>query len=58
MKSIRILKLISDNSEVEFLLNNFSISNGTNIGSSFKVRHKAWRWFELVFIDKNNKEEK
>lgn len=58
MKSIRILKQNSDNSKIELLLNNFGISNGTNIGSSYKVRHKFWRWFELVFIDKDNKEEK
>lgn len=35
MKSIRILKQNSDNSKIELLLNNFGISNGTNIGSSF-----------------------
>lgn len=58
MKSIRILKQYGYNSKVELQSNNFSISNGANIGSSYRVRHKSWLWFELVFIVKNKKEEK
>ena len=58
MKSIRILKQNFGYSKVELLLNNFGVSNGADIGSSYRVRHKSWRWFELVFTDKDNKEEK
>jgi hypothetical protein len=58
MKSIRILKQYGYNSKVELQSNDFGIFNGSNIGSSYGLRHKSWRRLELVFIDKNNKEEK
>ena len=58
MKSIRIPKEYDYNSKVELHSINLCISNGSNIGSSHIARPKSWCRLELIFIDKNKKEEK